>query len=83
MSFHRIVNNVGYKKIYPMSLSKDDGFCHYCGRLESTIVNLEWDHVPALNVKIPTEYGIEFGIKKVLVRLKKIDLIVFMMVWKV
>lgn len=52
---HRIQNNVGYKKIYPMSNDEDDGFCHYCGRKPSIVLSLEWDHVPALNVKIPPD----------------------------
>lgn len=50
MSNHRIVNNVGYKKIYPMSLDDDEGFCHYCGRCASQSLALHWDHVPPLNV---------------------------------
>ena len=62
---HRIVNNVGYKKIYPMSLYEDDSFCHYCGRTPDILNPLEWDHVPALNVKIPEEYT---DIKKTLIR---------------
>lgn len=62
---HRIVNNVGYKKIYPMSLCDDDSFCHYCGRSPDILNQLEWDHVPALNVKIPEDYT---DIKKTLIR---------------
>ncbi|WP_027672622.1 hypothetical protein [Rheinheimera baltica] len=62
---HRIVNNVGYKKIYPMSLYEDDSFCHYCGRSPDILNQLEWDHVPALNVKIPEDYT---DIKKTLIR---------------
>lgn len=62
---HRIQNNVGYKKIYPMSNSEDDGFCHYCGRKPSITRSLEWDHVPALNVKIPPDCN---EIRKTLVR---------------
>lgn len=65
---HRKNNNHGYKKIYPMSLFEDDSFCHYCGRQVNTELGLEWDHVPALNVKIPDEYGIEHSIRKTLVR---------------
>lgn len=62
---HRIVNNVGYKKLFPMSLFEDDTFCHYCGRAADILNPLEWDHVPALNVKIPEEYS---DIKKTLIR---------------
>ncbi len=62
---HRVVNDVGYKKIYPMSLWEDDSFCHYCGRKASILNGLEWDHVPALNVKIPEEFT---EIRKTLVR---------------
>lgn len=62
---HRKLNDVGYKKIYPMSLNEDDSFCHYCGRRATINMRLEWDHVPALNVKIPI--GCE-NIKKTLVR---------------
>lgn len=65
---HRTINRDGYKKIYPMSLSEDDTFCHYCGRKASSELALHWDHVPALNVRIPEEYGIEFDIRKTLVR---------------
>ena len=65
---HRKNNKDGYKKIYPMSLSEDDTFCHYCGRKVSSELALHWDHVPALNVRIPEEYGIEFDIRKTLVR---------------
>ncbi len=62
---HRIQNDVGYKKIYPMSNDEDSTFCHYCGRKADITRRLEWDHVPALNVKIP-EYGTE--IRKTLIR---------------
>ncbi|MDN3652338.1 hypothetical protein QWY77_06130 [Thalassotalea ponticola] len=63
---HRIQNDVGYKKkIYPMSRTEDDGFCHYCGRKPNITLRLEWDHVPALNVKIPE--GCE-SIRKTLIR---------------
>jgi len=62
---HRIINNVGYKKIFPMSLFEDDSFCHYCGRTPDILNPLEWDHVPALNVKIPEDYT---EIKKTLIR---------------
>ncbi|HAS6168094.1 TPA: hypothetical protein I7158_20835 [Vibrio vulnificus] len=62
---HRIINNVGYKKIYPMSLFDDDSFCHYCGQKPSPEVRLEWDHVPALNVSIPDYLE---GIRKTLIR---------------
>jgi hypothetical protein len=62
---HRIQNNVGYKKIYPMSNYEDDGFCHYCGRKPSIILSLEWDHVPALNVRIPPDCN---DIRKTLIR---------------
>ncbi|GGF84312.1 hypothetical protein [Alteromonas lipolytica] len=62
---HRIVNNVGYKKIYPMSEGKDDTFCHYCGREARIDLGLQWDHVPALNCAIPEEHK---HIKKTLVR---------------
>jgi len=62
---HRILNNVGYRKIYPMSTFEDSTFCHYCGRKASLELRLEWDHVPALNVKIPE--GCE-DIRKTLVR---------------
>lgn len=65
---HRKQNRGGYKKIYPMSLTPDESFCHYCGRSVTPDLQLEWDHVPALNVRIPEEYGIEFDIKKTLVR---------------
>ena len=65
---HRKQNRDGYKKIYPMSLSADDSFCHYCGRSTTPELQLQWDHVPALNVRIPEEYGIEFDIRKTLVR---------------
>lgn len=63
---HRIQNNVGYKKIYPMSLWEDNNFCHYCGRKANIETQLEWDHVPALNVSIP-EY-LARDIHKTLVR---------------
>jgi len=62
---HRLINNVGYKKIYPMSLCEDDSFCHYCGRTADILRALHWDHVPALNVRIPD--GCE-GLRKTLVR---------------
>ncbi|HCH2102054.1 TPA: hypothetical protein NKR60_005201 [Vibrio parahaemolyticus] len=62
---HRVNNNIGYKKIYPMSLWEDSSFCHYCGRLADPTLQLEWDHVPALNVKIPEDYQ---EVKKTLVR---------------
>lgn len=62
---HRVVNDVGYKKIYPMSLFEDDTFCHYCGRSADVNLQLEWDHVPALNVSIPEEFN---EIRKTLVR---------------
>lgn len=65
---YRQVNNVGYKKIYPMSLNQDDSFCHYCGRIVSPSLGLHWDHVPALNVKIPIDYGILHDLKRTLVR---------------
>lgn len=65
IALHRIVNNVGYKKIYPMSSCEDDTFCHYCGRKASIELALHWDHVPALNVKIPPEL---VDIRKTLVR---------------
>jgi hypothetical protein len=55
-STHRVVNDVGYKKLYPMSLREDDTFCHYCGRKPHFNLRLEWDHVPPLDVKIPPEY---------------------------
>ncbi|MCU7556103.1 hypothetical protein OCL06_16040 [Alteromonas sp. ASW11-19] len=53
---HRTINNVGYKKIYPMSEGKDDTFCHYCGREARVGLGLQWDHVPALNCAIPEEH---------------------------
>lgn len=62
---YRVIRNVGYKKIFPMSLVEDDTFCHYCGRKSSVEVRLEWDHVPALNVAIP-DYAVD--IRKTLVR---------------
>lgn len=62
---HRIINNVGYQKIYPMSLCEDDSFCHYCGRKPDILRALHWDHVPALNVRIPEGYD---EIRKTLVR---------------
>lgn len=65
---HRKVNNVGYKRIYPMSFSEDDTFCHYCGRSASSNLALHWDHVPALNVRIPEEYGIQHDIRRTLIR---------------
>jgi hypothetical protein len=65
---YRVTNNVGYKKIYPMSLMDDETFCHYCGRTAGIYLQLEWDHVPALNVKIPEEYGLQFDIRKTLIR---------------
>lgn len=51
-----------------MSLFEDATFCHYCGRTVSPDLALQWDHVPALNVRIPEEYGVEFAIRKTLVR---------------
>lgn len=63
---HRKNNKGGYKKIFPMSLSEDDTFCHYCGRGVSPELAMQWDHVPALNVRIPEEYGVEFAIRKLL-----------------
>ncbi|MFT6909631.1 MAG: hypothetical protein ACJAS1_006354, partial [Oleiphilaceae bacterium] len=65
---YRVTNNVGYKKIYPMSFMGDESFCHYCGRTAGIYLQLEWDHVPALNVKIPEEYGLQFDIRKTLIR---------------
>ena len=65
---HRKQNRDGYKKIFPMSLSEDCSFCHYCGRGVEPDLQLQWDHVPALNVRIPNEYGIKFDIKKTLIR---------------
>lgn len=62
---HRIVNNIGYKKLFPMSLFDDGSFCHYCGQKSSPEVQLEWDHVPALNVTIPDYVE---GIRKTLIR---------------
>lgn len=62
---YRITNNVGYKKLYPMSLTEDDSFCHYCGQKANIEVQLEWDHVPALNVSIPDHLK---DIKKTLIR---------------
>lgn len=50
---HRNINNVGYKKIYPMSIGEDESFCHYCGHFPNFSNGLEWDHVPPLNVRIP------------------------------
>lgn len=52
---HRVNNNVGYKPIFPMSNGQDDTLCHYCGRKASLTIRLEWDHVPALNVQIPSD----------------------------
>lgn len=51
-----------------MSLGEDDTFCHYCGRKASPDLPLHWDHVPALNVKIPEEYGIQHDIRRTLIR---------------
>lgn len=48
-----------------MSASEDEGFCHYCGRKPSINLSLEWDHVPALNVKIPPDCN---EVRKTLVR---------------
>ncbi|WP_409438774.1 hypothetical protein [Psychromonas sp. GE-S-Ul-11] len=62
---HRIVNNVGYYKIYPMSFGEDFTFCHYCGRKAGIDMQLEWDHVPALNVKLPADVD---HLRKTLVR---------------
>jgi hypothetical protein len=62
---HRIVNNVGYYKIYPMSFGEDLTFCHYCGRKSGVDVQLEWDHVPALNVRLPFDAD---DLRKTLVR---------------
>lgn len=62
---HRKINNVGYKKYYPMSTNEDSTFCHYCGQEAGINVQLTWDHVPALNVMIPRELQ---GIRKVLIR---------------
>lgn len=53
---HRTVNNVGYKKIHPMSDHNDRSFCHYCGKKSIDHVKITEDHVPPLNVKIPEEY---------------------------
>lgn len=65
-STHRKVNNVGYRKIYPMSSGEDNTICHYCGRSAGIKLKLTNDHVPPLNVKIPPEF-IE-AVKKTLVR---------------
>jgi len=65
---HRRNTDYGYKKIYPISLFEDDSFCHYWRRQVTPELALEWDDVPALNVKIPEEYGIEHFIRKTLVR---------------
>lgn len=54
---YRYVNDVGYLKFFPMSNWEDDSFCHYCGRKANILLGLEWDHVPALNVKIPDWVG--------------------------
>ena len=62
---YRYVNDVGYLKIFPMSNWEDDSFCHYCGRKASILLGLEWDHVPALNVKIPDWVG---DVRKALIR---------------
>ena len=51
-----------------MSLNEDDTFCHYCGRSASPNLALHWDHVPALNVQIPEEYGIQHNIRRTLIR---------------
>ena len=63
---HRSVNNIGYKKIYPMSSVEDNTICHYCGRSAGHSLKLTNDHVPPLNVRIPPEF-IE-AVKKTLVR---------------
>jgi len=49
-----------------MSSGEDSSFCHYCGRKAGLERELHWDHVPALNVKIPHEY-LQY-IKKTLIR---------------
>ncbi|MEZ9709303.1 hypothetical protein AB4254_11545 [Vibrio breoganii] len=64
---HRKINNVGYKKLFPMSLFEDATFCHYCGRKANPETQLEWDHVPALNVTIPDIADCEH-IRKTLIR---------------
>lgn len=51
-----------------MSMSEDDTFCHYCGRSVTPNLALNWDHVPALNVKIPEEYGIQHDVRRTLIR---------------
>ena len=66
MSSHRKQNNFNYHKIYPMSVGEDSCFCHYCGRKAGLELELHWDHVPPLNVKIPPEY-LQY-IKKTLIR---------------
>jgi hypothetical protein len=65
---YRKINDIGYKKIFPMSLHEDMTFCHYCGRSVSPNNGLEWDHIPALNVSIPYEYGLIHQLRKTLVR---------------
>lgn len=49
-----------------MSVGEDSTFCHYCGRKAGLELQLHWDHVPSLNVKVPPEYT--HLIKKTLVR---------------
>lgn len=49
-----------------MSVAEDSTFCHYCGRKASLELQLHWDHVPSLNVKIPLDYL--HLVKKTLVR---------------
>jgi hypothetical protein len=63
---HRVINNVGYRKVYPMSRDEDSSFCHYCGREPGLELRLEWDHVPPLNVSIPEEFMYE--VRKTLIR---------------
>lgn len=49
-----------------MSVREDSTFCHYCGRKATPDLELQWDHVPSLYIKIPREY-IKL-IKKTLIR---------------
>lgn len=63
---HRVVNSVGYKRIYPLISEGDHSICQYCGRTGSIELQITDDHVPPLNVKIPSEYINE--VRKCLVR---------------
>ena len=63
---YRQINNVGYKRIYPMTLAEDNTICQYCGRHARIGLQMTDDHVPPLNCKF--EDGLHRVVKKTLIR---------------